>query len=276
MTVKENILFPSGKTEICLSLAKRPGNFGSTVHNAGYRELGLAYIYKAIQVSDIEQAIVGIRTLDIKGCSISMPFKESVIKYLDKIDPLAEQVGAVNTIINKNNYLTGFNTDVVGAKEVLSSLNVDSSDQVLVLGAGGVSKAILVALKNIGVENIFVSARKLDVLKSIEERFGVMSVPWSQRQKQSSNVLINATSIGMQSDTDMPVDKSVIAKYNKIMDVVATPPVSRLVKEARNIGIASGDGLTMALFQAAAQFKIYTGHDAPLDVMRKAALSLLD
>ena len=107
------------KNDFCISVAKNPGKFGETVHNAGYDVLGLPFQYKAFSTNDISGVIKGVRALGIRGCSVSMPFKETVVPYLDRLDPLAKKIGAVNTIVNKNNTLIGYNTDFYGAKECL-------------------------------------------------------------------------------------------------------------------------------------------------------------
>jgi len=98
MKSKMNILNPT----LCISVAEKPGKFGITVHNAGYRALGLNFLYKTFAINDIKGAIIGVRSLGIRGCSVSMPFKEKVIPFLDRLDPLAKKIGAVNTIVNDN------------------------------------------------------------------------------------------------------------------------------------------------------------------------------
>ena len=98
------------------------------------------YLYKAINVKDLNSTIKAVRILGIKGASISMPYKEKVIKLLDKIDPLAKKAGAVNTILSKDNKLIGFNTDVHGAYKALKYLRLKSSDSILILGAGGAAR----------------------------------------------------------------------------------------------------------------------------------------
>ena len=153
------------KAEICISISSSPGSFGETVHNAGYKYHKLNYLYKAIKVTNLNIAMGSIYTLDIKGCSVSMPFKEKVIKYLDKIDSLAKKTGAVNTIVKNKNLLIGYNTDVYGAYKALRSLKVKTSNNILVLGAGGVSRAIIVALKKLKISNITIANRDISRAK---------------------------------------------------------------------------------------------------------------
>src|SRR3990172_6053257 len=101
-------------TQLCISVAARPSNFGTTIHNAVFRKLGLNFIYTAFGITDIAGAVVGVRALGIRGCSVSMPFKEAVIPYLDALDPAARTIGAVNTVVNDSGRLTGYNTDIAG------------------------------------------------------------------------------------------------------------------------------------------------------------------
>ena len=114
----------------------------------------LNYVYKALKVQNLGKTISSLRELNIKGCSVSMPFKERVIRYLDKLDPLVKKTGAVNTILNKNKKLIGFNTDINGAAKALEYLNIKSNDTILILGAGGVSRAIIIALRKMGVRKL--------------------------------------------------------------------------------------------------------------------------
>ena len=100
------------KNHICISISSDPGNFGKIVHNAGYKALGLNWIYIPFKVTNLQDTIKGIRALGIRGCSVSMPFKETVIPFLDKLAPIAKKTKAVNTIVNDNGYLIGSNTDV--------------------------------------------------------------------------------------------------------------------------------------------------------------------
>jgi len=145
MKSKMNILNPT----LCISVAEKPGKFGITVHNAGYRALGLNFMYKTFAINDIKGAIIGVRSLGIRGCSVSMPFKEKVIPFLDRLDPLAKKIGAVNTVVNDNGSLVGYNTDVIAVEKSLKQLQIKNDKSIIIFGAGGVSRAILVALKNL-------------------------------------------------------------------------------------------------------------------------------
>lgn len=265
----------TGNETLCISVSARPSRFGMTVHNAGYRALGLDYLYKAFQVRDIESAIRGVRALGIRGCSVSMPFKTSVIPFLDSLDPLAESVGAVNTIVNHDGELKGYNTDVIGAAEALKTIQIQASDTIVLLGAGGVARAIIQSLIGFNVLNTTVCARRPESIVELQKQFDVESVNWSERENQSGSILINATPIGMAPDIDtMPVSKDCLSKFRAVMDVVAMPPTSLFIDTARQANVDTVDGLTMTLHQACAQFELYTGCKPPFDVMKDAALTL--
>ena len=266
---------PTVNATLCISVAARPSRFGITVHNAGYRALGLDFLYKAFQVSDIAGAMAGVRALGIRGCSVSMPFKEAVIAHLDSVDRLADAVGAVNTVVNEGGRLTGYNTDVGGAFEALKPCGPVPNDRVVVMGAGGVARAVLQALRSHGLSNVTVCARRPDAARSVAERFGVVAAEWEKREVLPAEILVNATPVGMAPDTDsMPVSAKAAGRYRIVMDVVASPPITRLVEKARRAGAETVDGLTMTLYQACAQFRLYTGREAPFDVMQEAARSL--
>jgi len=258
-------------TQLCISISARPSNFGSSLHNAAYQALGLNFIYKACQVSDLAGAITGVRALGIRGCSVSMPFKEAVIPFLDHMDETAQVIGAVNTIVNQDGRLTGYNTDAVGAKMALETLQPSPSESVLVLGAGGVARAILYALRQLGFTKVNVANRNLDRIKALQNILPCVPIEWSNKQNGSYELLINATSIGMNPDASViPVDEKMIQNARAVMDVVVSPLQSQLIRQAQNAGKQTAPGSLMSLGQAMTQFTLYTGQPAPRQIMEQA------
>lgn len=255
------------KPQICLSISSTPGTFGETVHNAGYKFHKINYIYKALKIQNLRTTIASIRDLNIKGCSVSMPFKERVIQYLDKLDPLVKKTGAVNTILNKDNKLIGFNTDVNGAAKALMSLNVNSNDTVLILGAGGVSRAIIIALREMNVRKIIITNRSIKKSKKLVKLFKCDFLKWQDRNAFKADVIINGTSIGMINNPGSPIDIKSISNFKKVMDVVVRDRDTKIIKQAKKLGIPNVSGLTMTFHQAAEQYQIYTGLKAPLKQM---------
>ena len=271
MKSKMNILNPT----LCISVAEKPGKFGITVHNAGYRALGLNFLYKTFAINDIKGAIIGVRSLGIRGCSVSMPFKEKVIPFLDRLDPLAKKIGAVNTIVNDNGQLTGYNTDVIAVEKSLKPLQIKNDNDIIIFGAGGVSRAILVALKNLKLKNITVTNRTTRKGERLAKEFNVNFIQWSKRENIKADVVINATSIGMVPNIfSSPISKKKIKNSQIVMDVVVTPPKTKLIKIANKQGKITVDGLKLSLYQAFTQFKLYTGRNPPIQVMQKAANTL--
>lgn len=264
-------------TQLCISISQKPSNFGTTLHNMAYDALGLNFTYKAFEVSDLRGAIAGVRALGIRGCSVSMPFKQDVIPYLDFLDETAEKTGAVNTIVNDGTCLTGFNTDLVGARVVLSTLLPRINEPVLLLGAGGVSRAFLTALRDMGCTNVTVANRDLAKVDSLQKIMKCSAIPWHARQEHKSQLLINATSIGMAPDIQiMPVDIDYINSVRAVIDVVATPMETRLIACARIAGKDVVSGYQMSIEQTAAQFLLYTGRQAPRAVMENGIRKLMN
>lgn len=267
---------PDSETILCISLAARPGNIGMTLHNAAYRALGLNYLYKAIRTTDLRGALIGVKALGIRACSLSMPFKEEALPLMDKVDDTARAVGAVNAIVNVGGILTGSNTDEYGARVVLEGLGVPRSAHVLVLGAGGVARAVLHALQALGYGSVTISNRSAERAASLAAPKGFEVVPWDARAEVNAQLIVNATSVGMDPDSDVsPIAETSIARATAIMDVVTNPAETKLIAAGRKLGKRTASGPLMSLHQAARQFELYTGKSAPLDVMEKAMMQLL-
>lgn len=264
-------------TQLCISVASRPSNFGTTLHNAGYMALGLNFAYKAFGISDIEGAITGVRALGIRGCSVSMPFKETVVPYLDALDETASIVGAVNTIVNKAGHLTGYNTDVIGARAALESLRACPSESVLLLGAGGAARAILLALRQLGLNRVRVANRDLEKIQKLNIILSCQPVAWAERQRVQADIVINATSVGMSPNAEsMPLEEAFIHQSRAVMDVVISPIETKLIGCARSAGKAVAPGYLMSLEQAMAQFTLYTGVEPPREMMERNMRQLLE
>jgi shikimate dehydrogenase len=256
---------------LCISLSSNIGKFGTIVHNAGYSSLGLNWSYAACTTNNLKGSIQAIKTLGIRGCSISMPFKEDVMKYLDKIDTVAKKIGAVNTIVNNKGKLTGYNTDYIGAKESLKLLKPTKKHHFLVLGTGGASRSVLFALHDLGFTKITISGRNYIKAKKLADKFDSEVISWNEREKCTNEVLVNATPIGMYPNTRYsPVSKIYTKNLKYIMDIISNPIETRLIKNAKSLQIKNSNGLTMSLFQARAQFKLYTGLNLPMEVMKNA------
>ncbi|MBW8712035.1 MAG: shikimate 5-dehydrogenase, partial [Mycobacterium sp.] len=137
-------------TRLCISLAGRPSNIGTRFHNYLYDQLGLDFIYKAFTTTDIVAAIGGVRALGIRGCSVSMPFKQDVIPLVDAVEPSAHAIHSVNTIVNDDGQLTASNTDYIAVQRLIDEHGLRPDDAVLIRGSGGMANAVGAAFRDNG------------------------------------------------------------------------------------------------------------------------------
>ncbi len=258
-------------TRMCLSLSARPGNFGTRFQNYLYDKLDVDFIYKSFSTTNLTDAIKGIRALGIRGFALSMPFKEEVIPLLDEVSPTASKLGAVNTVVNENNKLVGYNTDAIAVKRLFQSESVASSSMVALFGSGGMAKAIADALADLGFSNVTIIARNEKTGAALARRYGF---DWkAQNDGQPYDLLINASPVGMHpNESDPPVfSDSQIEKASIVMDSVAIPVETNLVKKAREKKCKVIDGFQVIILQAVEQFTLYTGVTPDQDAFREAA-----
>ncbi len=276
----------SGETRVC-GLIGYPvrHSLSPVMHNAAFKELNLPFIYVVFEVKkdELKDAIAGVRGLGIHGLNVTMPHKSAVMKYLDEIDPIAEGIGAVNTILNEEGKLKGYNTDSLGALKALEENGVElEGRKLLLIGAGGAGKAIAFQLAQ-KVEELIILNRTVEKAKvlaeTLRERFGkrVVGEPLSEKflkeRLKQVDILINATSIGMHPNVEeSPVNPRWLRSDLTVMDIVYNPLETKLLREARAVGAKTINGIEMLIHQGAASFEIWTRHKAPIEVMRKAIL----
>jgi len=258
---------------VCGSLSLHPVSLGRAMHEAGYRAASLPWIYVPFAVErDVEGALRGMRALSIRGCGVSMPHKLAVMPFLDSIDPVAARIGAVNTIVNDAGRLTGHNTDAFGAVAALREQIDPRGASVLVLGAGGAARAVVHGLVDAGA-TVFVANRAVDKAKELCAAAGAsaaMGLDEAKERAASVDVLVNATSLGMAGEAlGLPLDGALPAK-GVVMDIVYKPIETALAKLARERGARAIHGGRMLLHQAARQWSLYTGQQAPLAAMDDA------
>jgi shikimate dehydrogenase len=246
------------------------------MHNAAFAERGENRAYVPFPVEDVEAALQGIRGLHIEGVSITIPHKETVMPHLDRIDAVAAKIGAVNTIVceyhNGLRTLCGYNTDWLGAVRPLRKLLGLTGTAVVLLGAGGSARAIGFGLLEEGAE-VVVCSRTESRGRSLAEALGCLWCPLDAIDELQGRVLINATSVGMGAQQGMsPVPAEVLPNFAVVMDIVYAPLTTRLLAEALQSGCTTISGLEMLLYQGAAQFELWTGLQAPIEVMRRALL----
>ncbi len=244
------------------------------MHNAAFRHYGMNAVYLAFDVTDLEKAVGGVRALGIKGLSVTIPHKEAIIPLLDAIDPVAERIGAVNTVVNRDGTLLGYNTDWVGAVKALEEATPLMGKRVVVLGAGGSARAVCMGLKEAGA-GIHIANRTVEKARDLA---ALCSASWSGLDELDgiqAYILVNTTSVGMRPHEEgIPIDPQLLNRYSVVMDLVYSPLETRLLREARDRGAIVINGLRMLLLQALAQFELWTGRLAPVDVMEKALETL--
>jgi shikimate dehydrogenase len=260
------------------------------IHNAAFESLGLDLVYQPFHVrpSDLKAAVASIRALGFIGANITIPHKEKVMRFLDSIDPRAKEIGAVNTIVNRDGKLTGYNTDGAG---YLLSLREDtgfvaSGKKVVILGAGGASRAIFYALLEARPGAVVITNRTLKRAKDLVREFSlrfpkarIRTVPFEPEalcaEARDADLVINTTSLGMtgQGKLDFPVE--CLPKRAVVSDIVYRPLATDFLKKAGSRGLKTHDGLSMLIRQGSIGFELWTRKKAPLEVMRKAAMKAL-
>ena len=247
-------------TLLCMSLAGRPGNFGTRFHNYLYEKLGLNYIYKAFTTRDIEAAVKGVRALGIRGCAVSMPFKESCMPFLDAIDPSAKVIDSVNTIVNDDGKLTGLNTDYIAVKSLIDSNQLNSSAKVMIQGSGGMGKAVIAAFRDAGFRDVIIAARNRDNGLALAKQYGFQWQP--KPEGIPVDILVNVTPLGMaggaESET-LAFSQTMVEQASVVFDVVALPPETPLIKLAQRLDKQVISGAEVIALQAVEQFALYTG-----------------
>jgi shikimate dehydrogenase len=245
---------------LCISLSARPSNNGTRFHNHLYEQLDLNWIYKAFAPTDLAQAIAGVRGLGIRGCAVSMPYKEDVIALVDVMDPSAKAIDSVNTIVNDGGRLTAYNTDYTAIEQLLQRNAVPTDSSVLVRGSGGMAKATVAALRDAGFKDVTVVARNEANGRGLADLYGFA---WSaELGSETADMLINVTPVGMAGGPEaeaLSFPQEAVDAAAVVFDVVALPAETPLIKAARAAGKKVITGAEVATIQALEQFVLYTG-----------------
>ena len=259
------------------------------MQNAAFTETNYDAVYLCFQVqaNALENAIEGIRSLGIHGINVTIPHKIAILSYLDKLDPVAADIGAVNTVVNQDGVLLGYNTDGLGALQALQAAQIPLDNQnITMIGAGGTTKAIAYYLapfcQSLDVINR-TEAKAKQLVSSLRERFNkpITGKPLNaytlQKSLDSSDILINTTSVGMQPDSGRSiVPQSVLHSDLVVFDVVYNPLNTRLLQEAEQVGATTINGLQMLVYQGAQAFKLWTGVEPPVSIMYHSARQILE
>jgi shikimate dehydrogenase len=245
------------------------------MHNSALVQSGLDGLYLAFRVKDIAAAVSGVRGTGIRGVSITIPHKVAVMEYLDQIDPLAGEIGAVNTIVNQQGILCGYNSDCAGAVNALMEKTGIRGQTVAVVGAGGGARAVGFGIRREGGRLTIINRTKKSG-ESLAAELDCEFKPLSEIGRLPYNIVVNATSVGMTPrDAETPLEGALLENGMVVMDLVYNPLKTRLLKEAEQRGCTTIDGASMFVHQGAAQFELWTGRKAPVDVMRRVVLEEL-
>jgi shikimate dehydrogenase len=253
------------------------------MHNAAFDSLQLNYRYGAFEINpgQLKDAVSGIRALGFRGVNVTIPHKVEVMNYLDEIDPDAELIGAVNTIVNDSGHLKGYNTDGIGyVRSLKEELQADlTAERVLLIGAGGAAKGVAVALAREGISQLWIANRTIKKAEQLASQIRSVSSTDSSgiglerigEIKEKITLLVNTTSVGMHPNTgEIPVDPAFLHDRMKVSDLIYNPFRTRLLQEAKQCGARIHGGLGMFIYQGAYAFEYWTGQQAPVRVMRTA------
>ena len=247
-------------TTLCMSLAARPSNFGTRFHNYLYEALDLDYLYKAFTTTDLPAAIGGVRALGIRGCAISMPFKEAVIALVDEMDESALAIESVNTLVNTAGHLKAYNTDYVAIRKLLAAHRVPPDCAFALRGSGGMAKAVACALRDAGFRTGTIVARNEAAGKALA---GLYGFDWrAEMGDWTADLLINVTPLGMAGGAEaetLAFDDAAIRAARMVFDVVALPAETPLIRRAQARGKPVITGAEVFAIQAVEQFALYTG-----------------
>ena len=245
---------------LCISLSARPSNNGTRFHNHLYEALGLNWIYKAFAPTDLAQAIAGVRGLGIRGCAISMPYKEEVIALVDRMDPSASAIDSVNTIVNDDGVLTAHNTDYSAIAQLIARGGLDPAASVLLRGSGGMAKATAAAFRDAGFTGVTIVARNEADGRALA---GLYGFDWrADLDDATADILVNVTPLGMAGGAEeqtLAFGPEAIAASTVVFDVVALPAETPLIAAGRAAGKTIITGAEVATLQALEQFVLYTG-----------------
>ena len=262
-------------------------SFSPPMHNAAFDALGMDYTYVAFDVNpaELQKAIEGARSLNIRGFNVTIPHKIEVMKYLDEIDDVARLIGAVNTIDFKN--LKGYNTDGIGAVRAIEEVTSIKNKNVVIAGAGGASRAISFYIAKYGADSLTILNRNVDKAQSLAgdvSNSGLIgdvksdSINEINAYLADADILVDTTPLGMHPHIN---DQPIATAENMhdelvVFDAVYNPNETVLLKQAIEAGAKPVYGIKMLLYQGAESFKIWTGADAPVDIMEKALKDTLN
>jgi len=260
----------SGKTQVCALIGDPVEHTMSpAMHNAACAELGLDYAYIPLLVRPecLSDAVCGLRALNVRGFNVTIPHKVKIVPHLDGLDPMAERIGAVNTVVNNGGELTGYNTDAAGFLAALRERGcVPRGQRVALVGAGGAARAIAHVLAENGAEITILNRRK-----EMDWAHEIAGLVADNFKKKVEVLELNETNLKKA----LHGAALVVNADQTVFDIVYNPVETRLLREAAAAGAVTVNGVDMLAWQGALAFRMWTGRDAPVDLMRREAMRML-
>lgn len=247
-----------------------------TMHNAGFKALGINAEYKFfdVEADKLAEFIANLHKKNIKGLSVSKPHKETIIELLDEIDEHSKQIGAVNTVYLKDNKYHGTNVDWIGIKEPIEEKTHIQGKNVIILGAGGAARAAVYAMKKSNANKIIVLNRTAAHAKELADEFNCEF--GSLDDFDDTDIVIQATSAGLNKPEGVQIiPKEKLNKNMLVFEMIYTPKETQIIKDAKAVGADFITGENMLLHQGYAAFKIWTNQKAPREIMKRAVLEKL-
>jgi len=270
----------TAKSSLCLIIGDPVAHSRSPMmHNAGYAALGIPFVMAGARVTAdaLPQALTGMRALGIRGFSVTMPHKVPLVELLDELDSVSKEIGAVNTVVNHDGKLQGYNTDWLGITSPLERTTSIRGLKIAILGAGGVAQAAAFATTNRGGK-VTVFNRTAERAAPFAQRWGCLVRSLEDHpQLPEYDVIINTTSVGMHPiEDDSPIPVSALRKGQIVFETIYQPYSTKLVALAEERGCIVIRGVDMLLEQGIAQFEIHTGMQAPREDMERALRQSLE
>lgn len=269
----------TAKTKLCAVIGDPvEHSLSPKMHNAAFEALEIqdqfAYVAFRVHINNLKQALEGMRALGIHSFACTIPHKMEVMKYLDEIDPIAQKIGAVNTVINDHGILKGYNTDWLGLVIPMQRKIQIKGKKAALIGAGGAARALAYGIMEKGA-SLTIYNRTPSKAQELAKEIGAQAKSLDDLQEVAhAHIIMNATSIGMgETEGQSPVPSQYLNADQIVFDSVYIPYETKLLHDAKQKGATIIHGIEMLLYQGIAQFEMYTGHKAPEEIMKKTLFS---
>ena len=270
-----SIFVPDSETKLYGLLGKSLSHsISPSLHNNGFRDLGINAVYLMLETKekDLEEYIKSLKTLGFGGWNVTIPYKESIIPYLNGFSSLARASGAVNTVLNRRGRLTGYNTDVIGFQRQVEESGIKVKDKrAVVIGAGGAARAVIAAMVQLNLADITIINRTVENAEELaklfreentEQNFDFCSLDEQEYAEplKAADLVVDTTPVGMYSNniTEIVINPDYLHAEQLVIDLVYNPLKTEILKEAEKRGAQIGNGLPTLIYQAEASFKLWT------------------